>query len=135
MGVIFGALSDFSAKTLLFHVLLVFLWTLLLNWLCSSGLAVLSWSLVLFPYVLVGLIFVFVGTDMLYTEIVDEVGEEGFGYSEYTTNQGEEGEEEEEGMSGMFEYQSEEEEEEEEEEEGMRNIKTRPLKMDNPSIR
>ena len=34
------------------HLLFVFLWCLVLNWLCCNGLAWLSWFLVLWPFLL-----------------------------------------------------------------------------------
>ena len=57
-AVVFGAFSEFSVVSVVFHVCVIVLWTLLLNWLCASDLAVLSWVLVLFPYILVSLAFI-----------------------------------------------------------------------------
>jgi hypothetical protein len=116
ISVVFGALSEFSVGSLIFHVLLIGFWTLLLNWLCSKGLAVLSWGLVLIPYILIVLIFLFSTTDITYIRYKDmEDYKEGMD-EEYQEDE----EDEEEEQEGMQDYhQSVKEEDEDEEQEGM----------------
>jgi len=48
--------GSISALTLIMKSALIVLWTLLLNWLCSRGLGVLSWIIVLLPVILVVLL-------------------------------------------------------------------------------
>jgi hypothetical protein len=77
IAVIFGAFSEFSAWSVVFHTLLIVGWTVLLNWLCSSGLAVLSWALVLIPYILV--LIIFISNDLWFTSNEENHGEENHG--------------------------------------------------------
>ena len=53
---VFLIFSGISALTLLMKSALIVLWTFLLNWLCSRGLGVLSWIILLLPVVLVVLL-------------------------------------------------------------------------------
>ena len=48
--------SGMSALTLIMKSALIVLWTFLLNWLCSRGLGVLSWIIVLLPVIMVVLL-------------------------------------------------------------------------------
>ena len=45
-------LVNFRFVTLLFQGLFVFIWTWILNWLCSKGFSALSWIIVLLPFAL-----------------------------------------------------------------------------------
>jgi len=53
---VFLIFSGISALTLIMKSALIVLWTFLLNWLCSRGLAVLSWIILLLPVVLIVLL-------------------------------------------------------------------------------
>ena len=57
IGIILGGFASFRISTIIFHMCIIGLWTLLLNWLCVSGLSGLSWGLVIFPYLVMLLIF------------------------------------------------------------------------------
>jgi len=44
-------LLGFSITSIIFRTIFITLWTLLLNFLCTSGYSVVSWILVLFPMI------------------------------------------------------------------------------------
>jgi hypothetical protein len=67
VGFITGATLIFVFVKLVFAVL----WTLLLNFLCNSGLTPLSWFLVLLPYVFILLAFII----LLTTSVTNKVGQ------------------------------------------------------------
>ena len=50
------AVNKIDYKNLIFSLLFIFIWTFLLNLICSSGYTIISWILVLFPFI----IFLFV---------------------------------------------------------------------------
>ena len=62
---IYFALTVFSCIILIFHrvsilvistkLIFAFLWTLILGWLCKKGYKSISWFLVLFPFIMMGL--------------------------------------------------------------------------------
>ncbi len=62
---IYFALTVFSCSILIFNrvsiliisqkLVFAFLWTLVLGWLCKKGYKSVSWFLVLFPFILMGL--------------------------------------------------------------------------------
>lgn len=49
LSVVFTAYKKFNVVNLLVQSFIVMLLTLLLNWLCSKGLAVVSWIILLLP--------------------------------------------------------------------------------------
>lgn len=67
VGFVTGATLIFVFVKLIFAIL----WTMLLNFLCSSGLTPLSWFLVLLPYVFILLAFII----LLTTRVTNKVGE------------------------------------------------------------
>ena len=74
LAVISVIVGFISGATLIFvFVKLVFaiLWTMLLNFLCNSGMTPLSWFLVLLPYVFILLAFIV----MLTTSVTNKVGQ------------------------------------------------------------
>jgi hypothetical protein len=62
---IYFALTVFSCIILIFHrvsilvistkLIFAFIWAIILGWLCKKGYKSLSWFLVLFPFILIGL--------------------------------------------------------------------------------
>ena len=56
LALAYGVVQQMSAMTLIFKVLLVALWTFLLNWLCAKGYSTLSWIIVLLPVVMIVLL-------------------------------------------------------------------------------
>ena len=52
LGLIWGIIQQFSMITLGTNFIFVVLWTMVLNWLCSIGLKMISWILVLLPYLM-----------------------------------------------------------------------------------
>jgi hypothetical protein len=62
---IYFALAVFSCVILIFHrvsiivisykLIFAFLWSLVLGWLCKKGYKTISWFLVLFPFIVLGL--------------------------------------------------------------------------------
>jgi hypothetical protein len=67
VGFVTGATLIFVFVKLVFAIL----WTLLLNFLCSSGLTPLSWFLVLLPYIFILLAFII----LLTTSVANKVGQ------------------------------------------------------------
>ena len=55
---IFALFNKAPILAVLIKLFFAFIWTVVLNWLCSKGLKNLSWFLVLLPYVLLLLIMV-----------------------------------------------------------------------------
>ena len=51
--------NKYSIGTILIKTFFILLWTLLLNYICSCGYEVISWILVLLPFILMAL-FVFI---------------------------------------------------------------------------
>lgn len=66
---LYFVLSVFSCVAALFHgvrlrvvgvnLIVAFIWTAILGWFCNKGFSMLSWFLVLFPYIM--MLFVFFG--------------------------------------------------------------------------
>ncbi len=52
--------SKYSISTILFKGLFIGLWTWLLDYICSKGYSVVSWILVLLPFILFALIITFI---------------------------------------------------------------------------
>lgn len=50
--IIYGVMQNFKPISLIIKVVFVGLWTWVLNWLCSKGYSVISWVLVLLPFIL-----------------------------------------------------------------------------------
>jgi hypothetical protein len=62
------ALGEFSLLMQLFHVVYVVFWTWVLNLICKAGYKIISWNLVLAPFILVFLMFTFVLGESVYNE-------------------------------------------------------------------
>jgi hypothetical protein len=52
LGLVYGLFQRFSIVTLGTNFIFVILWTMVLNWLCSVGMKMISWILVLLPYLM-----------------------------------------------------------------------------------
>jgi len=52
LGLVYGIFQRFSIVTLGTNFIFVILWTMVLNWLCSVGMKMVSWILVLLPYLM-----------------------------------------------------------------------------------
>ena len=59
IGMIF---TGFLIIPILFKIIVVLIWTWLLNYLCSIGYGGLSWFLVLFPYIVILLMVILAGS-------------------------------------------------------------------------
>jgi hypothetical protein len=46
----------FSLFSGIVHIVFVFIWTFVLNWICSKGYSWVSWLLVILPYVFIALV-------------------------------------------------------------------------------
>lgn len=62
------SLGGFSLSLQLIHLVYIIFWTWVLNLICKAGYKVISWILVLAPFVLVFLLFTFVLGDVVYHE-------------------------------------------------------------------
>ena len=72
LGLVYGLFQRFSIVTLGTNFIFVILWTMVLNWLCSVGMKMVSWILVLLPYLMMFLSAGFV-MDMMHGK-----GKQGF---------------------------------------------------------
>ena len=52
LGLVYRLFQRFSIVTLGTNFIFVILWTMVLNWLCSVGMKIVSWILVLLPYLM-----------------------------------------------------------------------------------
>jgi hypothetical protein len=66
-------ITKYSVTTVLMKAVFVALWTIVLNYICSKGYEVVSWVLVLLPFILIGLFMLI---------ILEHVGKEKFGAPE-----------------------------------------------------
>ena len=61
VGLISSSVLKFNPFYFIFSILFIYVWTLILNWICNKGYEVLSWFLVLLPlltsFAFVGLLF------------------------------------------------------------------------------
>jgi len=55
LAVIFSGVMEFKVSTIIFSIVVLVLWTFLLNWICSIGFKGISWALVILPFV--GILF------------------------------------------------------------------------------
>ena len=67
VGLISSSVVKFNAMYFIFSILFIYVWTLILNWICNKGYEALSWFLVLLPVLTV---FAFVGL-LLSMEMAD----------------------------------------------------------------
>ncbi len=44
------SLSNFSISSIIINTIVIILWSLLLNFLCSNGFPIVAWVLLLFPF-------------------------------------------------------------------------------------
>ena len=58
VGLLSSSVIKFNAFYFIFSILFIYVWSLILNWICNKGYEALSWFLVLLPLISV---FVFVG--------------------------------------------------------------------------
>jgi hypothetical protein len=58
ISIIIGLFSGFHFFIVLGKLIFTFIYTFILNWLCSKGLKSLSWFLVLLPYVILFLVII-----------------------------------------------------------------------------
>ena len=68
VSVLFPTISNFSLLFQLIHFVYIIFWTWILNLICKAGYKVISWILVLAPFVLVFLIFTFMLGEAIYKE-------------------------------------------------------------------
>jgi hypothetical protein len=52
ISIIVGLFSGFQVLAIILKLIFAFIWTIVLNWLCKKGWKVLSWILVLLPFIL-----------------------------------------------------------------------------------
>ena len=50
IAVILTSMTSFNLSSIIFSVIVLILWSLLLNWICSLGFTGMSWALVLVPF-------------------------------------------------------------------------------------
>ena len=74
ISVIVGFISGATLVFVFIKLVFAIIWTILLNFLCSSGLAPLSWFLVLLPYIFILLAFIVLLTSRV-TNKVSEIGQ------------------------------------------------------------
>jgi hypothetical protein len=65
---LFAAFNSFSLMTVIVKLVFIAVWTFILNWICSKDYEIVSWILVVFPYVLFFLFF-FLGIDILKNDL------------------------------------------------------------------
>jgi len=53
ISIIIGLFSGFQILAIILKLIFAFIWTIVLNWLCKKGWKVLSWILVLLPFILI----------------------------------------------------------------------------------
>lgn len=58
VGCVFALFKRVPVLAVFMKLLFAFLWTLGLNWLCKKGYKSVSWFLVLFPYIMIGLMMI-----------------------------------------------------------------------------
>lgn len=68
VSVLFPTISKFSLLFQLIHLVYIIFWTWILNLICKAGYKVISWILVLAPFVLVFLLFTFLLGEAIYKE-------------------------------------------------------------------
>lgn len=68
VSVLFPTISNFSLLFQLIHIVYIIFWTWILDLICKAGYKIISWILVLAPFVLVFLIFTFLLGDAIYKE-------------------------------------------------------------------
>ena len=57
ISIIIGLFSGFQVLAIVMKLIFAFIWTIVLNWLCKKGWKVLSWILVLLPFILIVLAY------------------------------------------------------------------------------
>ena len=50
VAVILTSMTSFNLSSIIFSIVVLILWSLLLNWICSLGFTGMSWALVLVPF-------------------------------------------------------------------------------------
>ena len=55
--IVIGLFSKINFMAILFKLIFAFIWTMILNWLCSKGYTTLSWVIVFFPFILIVIAF------------------------------------------------------------------------------
>ena len=55
LAVVFSGVMAFQTSTIIFSIVVLVLWTLLLNWICTLGFKGISWALVVLPFI--GILF------------------------------------------------------------------------------
>ena len=55
LSVVFSGMMSFQVSTVIFSIIVLILWTLLLNWICILGFKGISWALVVLPFI--GILF------------------------------------------------------------------------------
>jgi len=59
LALVFAAFNSFSIIVILVKIIFIGLWTFILNWICQKGYETISWILVIFPYVILFIMFLF----------------------------------------------------------------------------
>jgi hypothetical protein len=57
IGCIFMLFHNVNLLAIFSKLVFAFIWTVILNWICSKGYKIISWILVLFPFILMALAF------------------------------------------------------------------------------
>jgi len=55
--IVIGLFSKINVMAIIFKLIFAFIWTFVLNWLCSKGYTTLSWIIVFFPFILMLIAF------------------------------------------------------------------------------
>ena len=55
--IVIGLFSKINLMAIFFKLVFAFIWTIVLNWLCSKGYTTLSWIIVFFPFILILIAF------------------------------------------------------------------------------
>ena len=55
--IVIGLFSKINFMAIFFNLIFAFIWTIILNWLCSKGYTTLSWVIVVFPFILIVIAF------------------------------------------------------------------------------